>query len=286
MKPIAIARWLARETDTLVFRAPTACTYNPLVYARRSHEAYLSRYARQGVEALLLGMNPGPWGMAQTGVPFGEVELVRTFLGIEARVDQPPRVHPQRPIEGFACTRSEVSGRRVWGWVQDRFGSADAFSDRFLVANYCPLVFMGRIGRHPVLDREVGREQLVVVPEPVGVVHRVADGRIDPQARQHDHGGLQQPVPPAGRRLRRRFARPAPSRGRAARRLERGVLSKGLPGAVGIAGGGHGRRSRRYGPRAGTDPADRKEKRSGSVNSGTNRDNRRCFPAISGHSVA
>ena len=77
MKPIAIARWLARKTDTLVFRAPTACTYNPLVYARRSHEAYLEKYAKQGVDAILLGMNPGPWGMAQTGVPFGEVQLVR-----------------------------------------------------------------------------------------------------------------------------------------------------------------------------------------------------------------
>jgi len=153
MTPIAIARWLARETDTLAFRPPTACTYNPLVYARRSHEAYLSRYARQGVEALLLGMNPGPWGMAQTGVPFGEVALVREFLGIEARVDQPGRVHPKRPIEGFACTRSEVSGRRVWGWVQDRFGSADAFSDRFLVANYCPLVFMEASGRNRTPDK-------------------------------------------------------------------------------------------------------------------------------------
>lgn len=153
MKPIAIARWLARETDALVFRAPTACTYNPLVYARRSHEAYLARYARQGVEGLLLGMNPGPWGMAQTGVPFGEVALVREFLGIEARVDQPTRIHPKRPIEGFACTRSEVSGRRVWGWVQDRFGSADAFSDRFLVANYCPLVFMEASGKNRTPDK-------------------------------------------------------------------------------------------------------------------------------------
>lgn len=165
MKPIAIARWLARETDALVFGAPTACTYNPLVYARRSHEAYLARYARQGVEALLLGMNPGPWGMAQTGVPFGEVGFVRDFLGIDERVDQPKRVHPKRPVEGFACMRSEVSGRRVWGWVQDRFGSADAFSGRFLVANYCPLVFMEASGRNRTPDKlpAVEREPLFAV---------------------------------------------------------------------------------------------------------------------------
>ena len=118
MKPIAIARWLATKTTTLVFGPPTACTYNPLVYARRSHEAYLEKYAKQGVDAILLGMNPGPWGMAQTGVPFGEVHLVREFLGIVEKVDQPARVHPKRPIEGFACTRSEVSGRRLTGCLQ------------------------------------------------------------------------------------------------------------------------------------------------------------------------
>jgi single-strand selective monofunctional uracil DNA glycosylase len=153
MKPVAIARWLARETSGLAFRPPTACTYHPLVYARRSHEAYLTRYARQGVEAILLGMNPGPWGMAQTGVPFGEVGLVREFLGIEEQVDQPARIHPRRPIEGFACPRSEVSGRRVWSWVRERFGTADAFSDRFLVANYCPLVFMEASGRNRTPDK-------------------------------------------------------------------------------------------------------------------------------------
>ena len=153
MQPVTIARRLAREVDGLGFGPPTACTYNPLVYARRPHEAYLERYARQGVAALLVGMNPGPWGMAQTGVPFGEVGLVREFLGIEAVVDQPRRLHPRRPIEGFACTRSEVSGRRLWGWARARFGTADAFSRRFLVTNYCPLVFMEAAGKNRTPDR-------------------------------------------------------------------------------------------------------------------------------------
>lgn len=153
MQPVAISRWLAREVGTIVFRPPTACTYNPLVYARRPHEAYLTRYARRGIEALVLGMNPGPWGMAQTGVPFGEVGLVRDFLGIDERVGQPRRVHPRRPIQGFACARSEVSGRRFWGWAKDRFGSPAAFSRRFLVANYCPLVFMEESGRNRTPDK-------------------------------------------------------------------------------------------------------------------------------------
>ena len=153
VSPAAISRWLAREVDCLHFALPTACVYNPLVYARRSHEAYLKAYAKPGVTALLLGMNPGPWGMAQTGVPFGEVAFVRDFLGIEKKVDQPSVIHPRRPIEGFACQRSEVSGRRLWGWAAERFGSAQAFSKHFLVANYCPLVFMEVSGRNRTPDK-------------------------------------------------------------------------------------------------------------------------------------
>jgi single-strand selective monofunctional uracil DNA glycosylase len=153
MNPVSISRWLAREVSDLRFAPPTACIYNPLVYARRSHEAYLLRYAVQRVEALLVGMNPGPWGMAQTGVPFGEVALVREFLGIEERVDQPPALHPKRPIEGFACTRSEVSGRRLWGWARDRYRTANRFSKVFLLTNYCPLVFMEASGRNRTPDK-------------------------------------------------------------------------------------------------------------------------------------
>ncbi|MHA7835783.1 MAG: uracil-DNA glycosylase family protein, partial [Algiphilus sp.] len=104
-------------------------------------------------EILLLGMNPGPFGMAQTGVPFGDVALVRDWMGIEAPVAQPEHPHPKRPIQGFACTRSEVSGSRLWGWARDRFGTAEAFFARFFVANYCPLVFMEASGRNRTPDK-------------------------------------------------------------------------------------------------------------------------------------
>ena len=162
MNPIAIARRLAQKVRYLQFAAPTACVYNPLIYARRPHEAYLERYARQGVETILVGMNPGPWGMAQTGVPFGEVDLVRDFLAIEERVEQPRKMHPRRPIEGFACRRSEVSGRRLWGWARDRYRTPHRFSQSFFVTNYCPLVFMEASGRNRTPDKlpEAEREPL------------------------------------------------------------------------------------------------------------------------------
>jgi len=151
--PVAISRWLAGDVRKLRFGEPVACVYNPLVHARGPHEAYLRAHAKQDIEVLLLGMNPGPFGMVQTGVPFGEVALVRDFLGIEGRVSQPAVVHPARPVLGFACNRSEVSGRRLWGWAKDRFGSAERFFARFFVANYCPLAFLEATGRNRTPDK-------------------------------------------------------------------------------------------------------------------------------------
>ena len=149
----SISRELSGTVSALSFGPPVHTVYNPLVHARRSHEAYLDRYARSGTEALLLGMNPGPWGMVQTGVPFGEVELTRDFLGIEETVDVPANEHPRRPVMGFNCPRREVSGRRLWGWAEERFGSADAFFDRFFVWNHCPLAFLEESGRNRTPDK-------------------------------------------------------------------------------------------------------------------------------------
>ena len=120
----------------------------------RPHEAYLERWgAREPRELLLLGMNPGPFGMAQTGVPFGDVAMVRDFVGITGHVGTPPREHPRRPVSGFTCTRSEVSGTRFWGWARDRFETAERFFDRVFVANWCPLVFMEESGRNRTPDK-------------------------------------------------------------------------------------------------------------------------------------
>lgn len=151
--PVLIARRLADTCDALSFAPPITHTYNPLSYARRPHERYLKAYARVGVEVILVGMNPGPWGMAQTGVPFGEVSLVRDWLGIEDAVDRPANEHPKRPIEGFDCRRSEVSGARLWGWARTQFQTPEAFFSRFFVHNYCPLCFMEESGRNFTPDK-------------------------------------------------------------------------------------------------------------------------------------
>jgi single-strand selective monofunctional uracil DNA glycosylase len=155
----AAARDLAREIAPLRFGPPVACVYNPLDYARRSHARYVASYAGSRKRVIFLGMNPGPFGMAQTGVPFGEVGHVRDWLGIETPVGSPPNPHPKRPIEGFACPRSEVSGARLWGAVAAHWGSPERFFARHYVANYCPLLFLEASGRNRTPDHLPQREQ-------------------------------------------------------------------------------------------------------------------------------
>lgn len=150
---IAAARRLNRDVAAIDFDAPVTHVYNPLCYAWDAHREYLRLAPANGTEVLFLGMNPGPWGMAQTGVPFGEVAAVRDWIGINAEIGKPEHEHPKRPVEGLRCPRSEVSGRRLWGLFRERFRSPDEFFSRHFVANYCPLVFMETSGKNRTPDK-------------------------------------------------------------------------------------------------------------------------------------
>ncbi|WP_153110665.1 uracil-DNA glycosylase family protein [Propionivibrio limicola] len=149
---IDAARDLSAAVDRLAFAPPVSHIYNPLDYAWAPHETYLRRFGNGRKEIVFLGMNPGPFGMVQCGVPFGEIAAVRDWMGIEADVIKPAQENPKRPIEGFACARSEVSGRRLWALFQERFGSAEAFFSAHFVANYCPLAFFDH-GRNLTPDK-------------------------------------------------------------------------------------------------------------------------------------
>lgn len=150
---VAAAADLRREVDALTFSPPVAHVYDPLGYAWEPHVCYLTRWGNSTRRAVFLGMNPGPWGMAQVGVPFGEVGLVRDWLGVTGAIGTPPAPHPQRPVLGFACRRSEVSGQRLWGCFAARFGSPAAFFRGHFVANYCPLLFLEASGRNLTPDK-------------------------------------------------------------------------------------------------------------------------------------
>ena len=149
---IRAAKELSDAVDTLHFAPPVSHLYNPLTYAWAPHEAYLRRFGTNRKKVIFLGMNPGPFGMVQCGVPFGEIAAVRDWMKIDNEVEQPAQQNPKRPIEGFACTRSEVSGRRLWALFQQHFASAEAFFAEHFVANYCPLAFFDQ-GRNLTPDK-------------------------------------------------------------------------------------------------------------------------------------
>lgn len=157
---LAAARELRDRVKELRFAAPVTHVYNPLEYAWSAHEAYVSRYAESRKRAVFLGMNPGPFGMAQTGVPFGEVVAVRDWLGIHVRVDPPNDTHPKRPVAGFDCPRSEISGQRLWGLFRGRFGTAAKFFQNHFVVNYCPLAFMEESGCNRTPEKLPPNERL------------------------------------------------------------------------------------------------------------------------------
>jgi single-strand selective monofunctional uracil DNA glycosylase len=153
--PVDIAKTLRQELAPLspLWQPPVTHVYNPLEYAWAPFRAYCERFGQGSRRVLLLGMNPGPWGMAQTGVPFGEVSLVREWLGIEEKVGRPEPEHPKRPVHGFACKRREVSGARLWGFARERFGTPERFFRDFLVLNYCPLAFIEVSGKNRTPDK-------------------------------------------------------------------------------------------------------------------------------------
>ncbi len=191
---------LREATAKLEFAPPVAEVYRPLEYAGEAHAQYLRRYAGLGARVLLLGMNPGPFGMCQTGIPFGDVGMVRDWLGISDGVEKPSAEHSARPILGFDSKRSEVSGTRLWGWARDRYGSPQAFFRCFFVWNYCPLAFLEDSGRNrtpdklPKSEREplfsACDEALRELVKSLEVSKLIGIGRFaGRQARQADLGG-------------------------------------------------------------------------------------------------
>ena len=159
---IASTQRLADDLRDLEFSPPVACVYRTLDYTWEAHRLYLERFGKGKKRVVFLGMNPGPFGMAQTGVPFGEVAAVRDWMGIETAIGKPDPEHPKRPVEGFQCQRSEVSGRRLWGLFAGRFENApDFFKDHF-VLNYCPLVWMSASGANLTPDKLPAAEMAAV----------------------------------------------------------------------------------------------------------------------------
>lgn len=150
---IGAAEKLRQEVSALHFSNPITHVYNPLEYAWEAYCAYVKKFAKESKRIVFLGMNPGPWGMSQTGVPFGEITAVREWMRVSGKIHKPAKEHPKRPVTGFECGRSEVSGKRLWGLFKERFGEATAFFENHFVLNYCPLVFMEESAKNRTPDK-------------------------------------------------------------------------------------------------------------------------------------
>lgn len=149
---LLLCRSLADEVKALSFGPPVSVVYNPLIYAWELFEQYVRKFAPLGAKTLLVGMNPGPWGMVQTGVPFGDPSMVRDWLGLAGTVATPERVHPRRIVAGLTSQRREVSGTRLWGWARDRYVDPEVFFLKFFVWNHIPLCFLEDSGRNRTPD--------------------------------------------------------------------------------------------------------------------------------------
>lgn len=156
---IAAERRLCTELEGMRFGGAVTHVYNPLVHASIPHRRYVRRFGNAPKRVVFLGMNPGPWGMVQTGIPFGEVHHVRDWMQIDGRVVRPANEHPKRPVLGFACERSEVSGARLWSAIAEHWGRPERFFEVGFVTNYCPLVFMEESGRNRTPDKLAPRER-------------------------------------------------------------------------------------------------------------------------------
>jgi single-strand selective monofunctional uracil DNA glycosylase len=163
LEPIlARIRSLSEALAAVPVPAGVAHVQDPLKYAWAGHEAYWRLAGGHPREVVWLGMNPGPFGMAQTGVPFGAIPVVRDWMGLRFEVDHPESGHPARPVEGLGCRRAEVSGMRLWGAIARNHPDPETFFARHMVLNYCPLLYLEAGGRNLTPDRlgRVDRERM------------------------------------------------------------------------------------------------------------------------------
>ncbi len=147
----------------LTFENKVAWTYNPLDYAWPVHEEYLKRFGTGRKRAVFLGMNPGPWGMAQTGIPFSDTGIAGDWMGLRGlSIGQPENEHPDRPVIGWDLDREEGSGRRLYGFIRQTMGSVEAFFQDNFVVNYLPLVMFDEDGKNITPSRLLKDDRLKV----------------------------------------------------------------------------------------------------------------------------
>lgn len=152
-------------------------SYNPLEYAFELYVDYVRKFCNTTKKILFVGMNPGPFGMCQTGVPFGDPHWVKDWLRIEGDVSVPPVECPERKIYGLASKRKEISGDRFWSFFSGLCGEPEKFFENSFVINFCPLMFMQEGGKNitptEIRDAEVNTLLylfIIIMRKPVKII--------------------------------------------------------------------------------------------------------------------
>nr|CAD7398419.1 unnamed protein product [Timema cristinae] len=177
---LTIELQLSTQMKALRYNQHVAYIYDPVEYAYNLHAQFTRKFCQSAKKILFLGMNPGPWGMSQTGVPFGEVKVVRDWMRLSGEVGHPIKEHPSRPVLGLACHRSEISGRKFWGLFQELCKEPQHFFQHAFVYNYCPLAFLSSSGKNitPAEFKEMERRRLEKFDWLEMVTNGGADGSI------------------------------------------------------------------------------------------------------------
>ena len=173
---LSITEELSRSLATFTPSAPVAHVYRPLEYASAVHQQFITRFGGGPKSYLLVGMNPGPWGMAQTGIPFGAVSSVRDWLRLDpVPIPRPSDEIEKRPVLGFECRRQEVSGDRLWSWAEDLYATPERFFADFWITNYCPLLFLDEEGRNLTPDKLRPADRDALFPACDRALAKIAD---------------------------------------------------------------------------------------------------------------
>jgi single-strand selective monofunctional uracil DNA glycosylase len=135
-----MARQLARATGWLVL--------NPGRYGERWHARFRRAYPMSPRPLLVFGLNPGPYGMAQTGVPFTDLKRLESALpglwkDLVASGEPVTRPGLAPPSLARHLTRTfESSSVRVYRFLERAYGRPELALREVVFVNPCPLLFI------------------------------------------------------------------------------------------------------------------------------------------------
>ncbi len=122
--------------------------WNPGLYGETWHARFRRLYRPGQHPLVVFGLNPGPYGMAQTGIPFTDIrrlvsalpDLAAELRGRGERVEPPGLAPPG--LRPYLSRSFESSAVRVYRFLKKGWGGAERGWTEVVVANPCTLLFI------------------------------------------------------------------------------------------------------------------------------------------------